>query len=295
MISIDGTSGAVFLGEVPVVPSPVVQYFEGTIDPETSDDPLVKSVHRLMVHADEARRLGVEANADTPEDAARARRFGAGGIGLCRTEHMFLGDRREARRAARPGRHRRREGLRAGRATADATPGLHRDPGGDGRPAGHHPSSRPAPARVPAVTGEPVRRAGGRPGDGQAARQRAQYRGIGQALRRGRPPARAGPHARDAGRAPRPGRGRAVRAAGAGDLRGGHRCGRCFLCYVVGAFNNLTNIFSVCSTIKAFPFDYWSCKRLLPPFGQSWQAYDRSILKRKKMRNRMKKQYLHLV
>ena len=95
VISIDGTSGAVFLGEVPVVPSPVVQYFEGTIDPDTSDDPLVKSVHRLMVHADEARRLGVEANADTPEDAARARRFGAGGIGLCRTEHMFLGDRRK--------------------------------------------------------------------------------------------------------------------------------------------------------------------------------------------------------
>ena len=48
-----------------------------------------------MEHADAARRLGVRANADTPEDAARARRFGAQGIGLCRTEHMFLGERRQ--------------------------------------------------------------------------------------------------------------------------------------------------------------------------------------------------------
>jgi pyruvate,orthophosphate dikinase len=47
-----------------------------------------------MGHADDRRRLGVRANADTPEDAARARRFGAEGIGLCRTEHMFLGDRK---------------------------------------------------------------------------------------------------------------------------------------------------------------------------------------------------------
>jgi pyruvate,orthophosphate dikinase len=52
-------------------------------------------VHRLLAHADQVRRLGVRTNADTPEDSARARRFGAEGIGLCRTEHMFLGDRRE--------------------------------------------------------------------------------------------------------------------------------------------------------------------------------------------------------
>jgi pyruvate,orthophosphate dikinase len=52
-------------------------------------------VDRIMRHADAARRLGVRANADTPEDAARARRFGAEGIGLCRTEHMFLGERRQ--------------------------------------------------------------------------------------------------------------------------------------------------------------------------------------------------------
>ena len=93
LISIDGTSGAVYLGEVAVVPSPVVQYFEGTIGPDA--DPLVAAVHRLLTHADASRRMKVRANADTPEDAERARRFGAQGIGLCRTEHMFLGDRRK--------------------------------------------------------------------------------------------------------------------------------------------------------------------------------------------------------
>jgi pyruvate,orthophosphate dikinase len=93
VISIDGTSGTVYLGEVPVVPSPVVQYFEGTID--AAADPLVAAVDRLITHADGKRRLGVWTNADTEEDAARARRFGAEGIGLCRTEHMFLGERRK--------------------------------------------------------------------------------------------------------------------------------------------------------------------------------------------------------
>ncbi|MFI0417256.1 pyruvate, phosphate dikinase [Spongiactinospora sp. 9N601] len=91
VLSIDGTTGAVYLGEVPVVDSPVVEYFEGTADP--SDD-LVRAVDRIMRHADQARALGVRANADTGEDAARARRFGGEGIGLCRTEHMFLGERR---------------------------------------------------------------------------------------------------------------------------------------------------------------------------------------------------------
>jgi pyruvate,orthophosphate dikinase len=93
LISIDGTSGKVYEGEVPVQPSTVVRYFEGELSPDAS--PLVAAVHRLMTHADARRRLGVHANADTPEDAMRARRFGAAGIGLCRTEHMFLGDRRE--------------------------------------------------------------------------------------------------------------------------------------------------------------------------------------------------------
>ncbi|HXP18331.1 MAG TPA: pyruvate, phosphate dikinase [Streptosporangiaceae bacterium] len=93
VIAIDGTSGAVYLGEVPVVASPVVEYFEGSLDP--ASDELVAAVHRLMKHADERRRLGVWANSDTGEDSARAVRFGAQGIGLTRTEHMFLGERRQ--------------------------------------------------------------------------------------------------------------------------------------------------------------------------------------------------------
>jgi pyruvate, orthophosphate dikinase len=93
VISIDGTTGEVFAGEVPVVDSQVVRYFEG--DETAAGDELVAAVARIMEHADGARRLRVRANADTPDDAARARRFGAQGIGLCRTEHMFLGDRRE--------------------------------------------------------------------------------------------------------------------------------------------------------------------------------------------------------
>ncbi|WP_229073181.1 pyruvate, phosphate dikinase [Actinoplanes sp. DH11] len=94
-ISIDGTTGRVYLGEVPVRPSEVVQYFEGDLDPAQANDPLVSAVHLIITHADSRRRLTVRTNADTGADAARARRFGAQGIGLCRTEHMFLGDRRE--------------------------------------------------------------------------------------------------------------------------------------------------------------------------------------------------------
>ncbi len=91
-ISIDGTTGEVFSGEVPVVDSLVVRFFEG--DDDVEGDELVAAVRRIMKHADQKRRLAVRANADTPGDAARARRFGAQGIGLCRTEHMFLGDRK---------------------------------------------------------------------------------------------------------------------------------------------------------------------------------------------------------
>ncbi|WP_059021141.1 pyruvate, phosphate dikinase [Mycobacterium sp. M26] len=98
-ISIDGSTGEIFLGAMPVVPSPVETYLEAGVeaalhgaDDETAA--LVKAVDRLLTHADARRRLAVRANADTAADAARARSLGAQGIGLCRTEHMFLGDRR---------------------------------------------------------------------------------------------------------------------------------------------------------------------------------------------------------
>ncbi|WP_312034328.1 pyruvate, phosphate dikinase [Actinoplanes sp. TBRC 11911] len=92
VVSIDGTTGRVYPGSVPVRPSEVVQYFEGSLAPSTSR--LVGAVDQLMTHADSLRALRVRTNADNAEDSARARRFGAQGIGLCRTEHMFLGDRR---------------------------------------------------------------------------------------------------------------------------------------------------------------------------------------------------------
>jgi len=95
LISIDGTSGEVYLGEVPVVSSAVVTYFEGELHPHSDEaDDLIRAVDAIMHHADQVRRLGVHANADTGPDCARARRFGAGGVGLVRTEHMFLGERR---------------------------------------------------------------------------------------------------------------------------------------------------------------------------------------------------------
>jgi pyruvate,orthophosphate dikinase len=76
-ITINGSTGEVIAGEVP------------TVDPQMSDD-----FATLMGWADEARRLGVRANAETPEDARTALKFGAEGIGLCRTEHMFFDEER---------------------------------------------------------------------------------------------------------------------------------------------------------------------------------------------------------
>ncbi len=74
VISIDGGTGDIFHGEIPLV------------------EPIMgESFKEVLGWADELRILGVKANADTPEDASRAREFGAEGIGLCRTEHMFMG------------------------------------------------------------------------------------------------------------------------------------------------------------------------------------------------------------
>ena len=101
VIAIDGTTGEVFLGEVPVVDSPVMTYLrrglEEALDTAGGVDTreLVTAVDRLMRHADKRRRLEVRANADTPDDARHAIHRGAQGVGLCRTEHMFLGERKQ--------------------------------------------------------------------------------------------------------------------------------------------------------------------------------------------------------
>ncbi len=102
VITIDGSTGEVFLGEVPVQESPVTTYLlegrEAGLAAAGDDEgtrELVEAVDVLLTHADRVRKLGVRANADTPLDSERAIEFGAEGIGLTRTEHMFLGDRRE--------------------------------------------------------------------------------------------------------------------------------------------------------------------------------------------------------
>ncbi len=88
-LSIDGTAGEVILGKLPTQPSEVLQVLlEGTMKPEQSA--VTQAFTRILKWADERRRLGVRANADTPTDARIARLFGAEGIGLCRTEHMFF-------------------------------------------------------------------------------------------------------------------------------------------------------------------------------------------------------------
>ncbi|WP_159809996.1 pyruvate, phosphate dikinase [Cellulomonas citrea] len=100
VLAIDGSTGEVFLGDVPVVPSPVTTYLEDGLDAALAQAgdgeaaELVRAVDRILVHADQVRRLRVHANADNAADAARARRLGAQGVGLCRTEHQFLGERR---------------------------------------------------------------------------------------------------------------------------------------------------------------------------------------------------------
>ncbi len=96
-ITLDGASGRVFAGDLPTIPSEVVRVTAGQLQP--SQAPVYQSFSSLLGWADECRRLKVRANADTPKDARTARGFGAEGIGLCRTEHMFFeGDRIHAMR-----------------------------------------------------------------------------------------------------------------------------------------------------------------------------------------------------
>ncbi|HEY5086009.1 MAG TPA: pyruvate, phosphate dikinase [Gemmatimonadaceae bacterium] len=96
-ITLDGATGRVFAGALPTIPSEVVQVTNGTL--RESAAPLYQAYAQLLGWADEVRTLKVRANADTPRDARTARNFGAEGIGLCRTEHMFFeGERIHAMR-----------------------------------------------------------------------------------------------------------------------------------------------------------------------------------------------------
>jgi pyruvate,orthophosphate dikinase len=91
-ISIDGTSGEVLKGEIKTRPSVIIQVVKGEIKPEESE--LYLNFSKLLSWADSFRKLNVRANADTPEDAQIAFAFGAEGIGLTRTEHMFFDNER---------------------------------------------------------------------------------------------------------------------------------------------------------------------------------------------------------
>jgi pyruvate,orthophosphate dikinase len=91
-VSFDGLTGEVKIGRVETRPSEILQVIEGTLPPERSD--IYQRFVRLLEWADRFRRMGVRANADLPDQARIAYGFGARGIGLCRTEHMFFGEGR---------------------------------------------------------------------------------------------------------------------------------------------------------------------------------------------------------
>ncbi len=91
-VSFDGLSGEVKIAKVASKASEILQVVSGTIDPRRSD--IYQRFERVLSWADKFRRMGVRANADLPDQAAIAYAFGARGIGLCRTEHMFFGEGR---------------------------------------------------------------------------------------------------------------------------------------------------------------------------------------------------------
>jgi pyruvate,orthophosphate dikinase len=91
-ISFDGLTGEVKVGQVPTKPSEILQVIAGEMKPAQSD--VYQRFEKLLTWADKFRRLGIRANADQPDQAETAYAFGARGIGLCRTEHMFFGEGR---------------------------------------------------------------------------------------------------------------------------------------------------------------------------------------------------------
>jgi pyruvate,orthophosphate dikinase len=93
-VTIDGFTGKVYAGQLELADSPIERARAG--DPEARKDKIWRAYERFMARADEVRRLGIRANADTASQSANAIERGAEGIGLCRTEHMFLGEERVA-------------------------------------------------------------------------------------------------------------------------------------------------------------------------------------------------------
>ena len=168
-------------------------------------------------------RLAVRANADTPHDAQRARELGAEGIGLCRTEHMFMEeDRLPKMRAMIMAQHRRARREALAELLPAPAAGLRGAVRGDGRPAGDDPAARSAAARVPTQPRGPLH--AGRACAAMAGiRESRRARGPARPRRgdpRGEPDAR---HPRGPSRNPLPGD---LRDAGAGDHAGGEERGQ---------------------------------------------------------------------
>ena len=203
VISLDGTTGEVVLGAMALADAEPPAEFA-----------------TILSWADRVRKgkLAVRANADTGPDATVARDFGAEGIGLCRTEHMFLAeDRLPIVRAMILAAHPGGGGGGPRAAPRRAEGRLPRDPRRDGRPARHRPAARPAAARVPAVRGGAA--ACSRPRPASTPEEAALLDGRGVV-------ARAEPDARHPWRPPRRAEAGPLRHAGAGAHGGGRRPAR---------------------------------------------------------------------
>ena len=149
-ISIDGTTGEVIEGRLNTKPSEVLQVLiEKTLDPAKA--PVYRTFAKVMAWADKYRTLKIRTNADQPDQSANAVAFGAEGIGLCRTEHMFFGEGKIG-----PMREMiladtlEQSARRPGQAPAPPAPGFRRHLRGHGRTARDHPDDRSAAPRVPA-------------------------------------------------------------------------------------------------------------------------------------------------
>ena len=198
-ISFDGLSGEVKVEKVATKPSEILQVVNGTMKPEDSD--IYQRFCKLLEWADKTRTMGIRANADLPDQAEIAYAFGARGIGLCRTEHMFFGDDRLP--IVQPHDPRRQRGRPEGggqRAAADAAQRLLRRVQGDEGLAGDHPHDRPAASRVPP---EARRSDGGRRQARGDQRRQEGARGKEEAARARRTAARVQPDARPSRLPPR--------------------------------------------------------------------------------------------
>ena len=144
-VTIDGFTGKVYAGQLELADSPIERARSG--DPEARKEKIWQAYERFMARADAVRRLKVRANADTPGQSANAIERGAEGIGLCRTEHMFLGEERVAAVRTDDLRRLRRGGAgRLRHPAAAPARRLRRDLPGHGRQAGHRAAARPAAA-----------------------------------------------------------------------------------------------------------------------------------------------------